>query len=48
MNLYATYNKFCKLEPNENFDQKFPIPESNLMTHIYVTVDPDIDVRSIQ
>jgi hypothetical protein len=46
VHLYARYNHTCKQVAVDKFEQKIQIPRSNKMTHIYITVDPDVEVRT--
>ncbi|MGZ3727619.1 MAG: hypothetical protein ACXWP1_09860 [Bdellovibrionota bacterium] len=48
VHLYARYNETCKLAATEKFEQTFKVPRSSKMTHLYITTDPDVEVRSIQ
>ncbi len=48
LHLYGRYNRSCEKYVPEIHEEKFEIPRSKQMTHVYVTVDPDVEVQSIQ
>jgi hypothetical protein len=48
VHLYGRYNQSCTKFSKNNFEQKFKLPASKKMTHVYITTDADVEVSSEQ
>lgn len=48
VHLYGHYNRSCKHFSGNNFEQTFVIPPAKESTHVYVTTDANVEVRSEQ
>ena len=49
VHIYANLSvRNCKIIETKKIEKTFEIPKSKLMTHVFVTSDPEINVNSLQ